>query len=145
MKIQIINDMQLIGSEHFAVQEILYSQTAKQYDIDNMPKDKDIIDNLNYTIRRLEEIRVGYGKPIIINSCYRCVELNKLVGGVKDSKHVKGLAVDLKWSQQLFDYIQNECSFDKLIREKSGKSVWIHLQFAKNIEDERCKVIYLNK
>ena len=63
-----------------------------------MPKDKDIIDNLNYTIRRLEEIRVGYGKPIIINSCYRCAELNKLVGGVKDSMHTKGLAVDLKWS-----------------------------------------------
>lgn len=145
MKIQIINDMQLIGSEHFAVWEILYSQTAKQYNIDNIPKDKDIIDNLNYTIRRLEEIRVGYGKSIIINSGYRCDELNKLVGGVKDSMHTKGLAVDLKWSPQLFDYIQNECSFDKLIREKSGKSVWIHLQFAKNIENERCKVIYLNK
>lgn len=137
--------MQLIGSEHFAVQEILYSQTAKKHNIDNTPKDEVIIGNLNYTIRRLEEIRVGYGKSIIVNSCYRCEELNKLVGGVKDSKHVKGLAVDLKWSQQLFDYIQNECSFDKLIREKSGKSVWIHLQFAKNIEDERHKVIYLNK
>lgn len=137
--------MQLIGSEHFAVQEILYSQTAKKHNIDNTPKDEVIIDNLNYTIRRLEEIRVGYGKSIIVNSCYRCEELNKLVGGVKDSKHVKGLAADLRWSQQLFDYIQNECSFDKLIREKSGKSVWIHLQFAKNIEDERHKVIYLNK
>lgn len=137
--------MQLIGSEHFAVQEILYSQTAKKHNIDNTPKDEVIIGNLNYTIRRLEEIRVGYGKSIIVNSCYRCEELNKLVGGVKDSKHVKGLAADLRWSQQLFDYIQNECSFDKLIREKSGKSVWIHLQFAKNIEDERHKVIYLNK
>ena len=137
--------MKLIGSEHFAVQEILYSQTAKKHNIDNTPKDEVIIDNLNYTIRRLEEIRVGYGKPIIVNSCYRCDELNKLVGGVKDSKHVKGLAVDLKWDDDLINYLIDNCSFDKLIREKAGNTKWIHLQFRCDRETERNLIYSISK
>lgn len=46
---------------------------------------------------KLDEIREGYGKPIIINSGYRSPELNKAVGGVVQSYHQKGLAVDIKW------------------------------------------------
>lgn len=38
--------MKLIDTEHFAVQEIIYSQTAKKHNIDNTPKDEDVIDNL---------------------------------------------------------------------------------------------------
>ena len=33
--------------------------------------------------------------PFKINSGFRCVKHNKKVGGVKDSSHVKGLAVDI--------------------------------------------------
>jgi len=33
--------------------------------------------------------------PFIITSGYRCQKHNKKVGGVKDSAHVKGLAVDI--------------------------------------------------
>lgn len=137
--------MELKDTKYFKVSEILRSNTAKKHNIDNTPTDETIIDNLNYTLNRLNEIREQYGKPIYINSGYRCDELNVLVGGVKDSKHRLGLAVDLRWDTDLIDFLIENCSFDKLIREKAGKSKWIHLQFCRNIYKERRLVFNISK
>lgn len=79
--------MQLIDGQYFKVEELLRSETAEKCGIDNTPTDDEIIDNLNYTIQRLDEIREGYGKSIIVNSGYRCPELNRKVGGVSSSFH----------------------------------------------------------
>jgi uncharacterized protein YcbK (DUF882 family) len=43
----------------------------------------------------LERIRAVYGKPIRINSAYRCSEHNLKIGGSPNSQHVTGLAADL--------------------------------------------------
>ena len=45
---------------------------------------------------RLEMLRAKLGKPIIITSGYRCPRHNKEVGGVANSQHTKGTAVDIK-------------------------------------------------
>jgi uncharacterized protein YcbK (DUF882 family) len=45
--------------------------------------------------RILDPLREKYGKPIIVNSGYRCPKLNKCVGGVSTSQHVKGQAADI--------------------------------------------------
>ena len=45
---------------------------------------------------RLEMLRSKLGKPIIITSGYRCPKHNKEVGGVANSQHTKGTAVDIK-------------------------------------------------
>ena len=137
--------MELKDTKYFKVSEILRSNTAKKHNIDNTPTDETIIDNLNYTLNRLNEIREQYGKPIYINSGYRCDELNALVGGVKDSKHRLGLAFDLRWDTDLIDFLIDNCSFDKLIREKAGKSKWIHLQFCRNIYKERRLLFNISK
>lgn len=137
--------MQLIDGQYFKVAELLRSQTAERCGIDNTPTDDEIIDNINYTIRRLDEIREGYGKPIIINSGYRCPELNRKVGGVSSSFHQLGLAVDIRWDSDLFAYLQQYCSFHKLLRETSKKGVrWIHLSFQRNKKDEGNIVSYIN-
>lgn len=135
--------MELKDTKYFKSWEITYSYVAEQNNIDNTPTDETIIDNLNYTLQRLNDIREGYGKPIVISSGYRCDKLNEKVGGVNDSKHKNGLGVDLKWDSDLVTYMIDNCSFDKLIREKSGKTQWIHLQFRRNIEEEQKKVIYM--
>lgn len=137
--------MELKDTKYFKVSEILCSDTAKKHNIDNTPTDDTIIDNLNYTLNRLNEIREKYGKPIYINSGYRCDELNSLVGGVKDSKHRLGLAVDLRWDTDLIDFLIKNCSFDKLIKEKAGKSKWIHLQFSRDINKERRLLFNISK
>lgn len=43
----------------------------------------------------LNALRSAYGKPIYITSGYRCDKQNKLVGGVVDSAHTTGHAVDV--------------------------------------------------
>lgn len=137
--------MKLIDTEYFKSWEITNSTKAKENNIDNTPTEDEIINNLNHTLQRLNAIREGYGKPIIISSGYRCPELNELVGGAKDSKHLTGLAVDLKWDKDLVEYIIDNFSFDKLIREKSGNVKWIHIQFRKDISTERNLIYYIEK
>ena len=47
-------------------------------------------------IEMLDVVRAEYGKPIRISSGYRTAEHNQKVGGVSNSSHLKGLAVDIK-------------------------------------------------
>lgn len=44
----------------------------------------------------LQMLRDYFGKPVRINSPYRCEKHNKAVGGAKNSYHVKGEAYDIK-------------------------------------------------
>lgn len=46
-------------------------------------------------LRNLQKVRNKYGRTTV-TSLLRCREWNKLKGGVKNSKHIKGLAVDYK-------------------------------------------------
>lgn len=43
----------------------------------------------------LQRIRDHFGKPITINSGYRCATHNKNVGGATNSYHTKGMAADI--------------------------------------------------
>lgn len=48
----------------------------------------------------LQELREYFGKPININSGYRCASHNAAVGGARGSKHATGEAVDLQFREQ---------------------------------------------
>ncbi len=52
---------------------------------------------------RLIKVRIEYAKPIYINCCYRCPAHNIEVGGVKNSYHPKGMAVDPSNPKNLTD------------------------------------------
>lgn len=81
-------------TEHFDLQEFTYSETAKRYGIKNKPKTL-IIDNIKILCEEiLEPLRLEIGKPIHINSGYRCLKLNEKVGGVPTSQHCLGQACD---------------------------------------------------
>ncbi len=43
----------------------------------------------------LQPLRDSWGKPLAINSGYRCPEVNRAVGGVPTSQHTKGEAADV--------------------------------------------------
>ena len=49
----------------------------------------------NMLMDGLEELRRRIGKPVIINSGYRCSVHNKECGGVYNSQHVLGTAADI--------------------------------------------------
>ncbi len=52
------------------------------------------------TLVKCDLLREAYGKPLIVASGYRTPERNAQVGGVKNSSHLLGYAVD--W-QNIFD------------------------------------------
>lgn len=78
---------------NFKITEIEHSDTAKSKGIKNeIPRD--LMDNCVYLIHVLQQIRDLLGVPMIINSGYRCEELNKAVGGVSNSAHKYARAAD---------------------------------------------------
>lgn len=123
-----------IKSEFFALSELTKSSTATRYHIDNTPSD-DIIKNLQYGVDMvLDPLRRLYGKPIIINSGYRCPELNKRVGGISNSWHTQGNAADihvasLAEARRIFDNLQKIPSVDTALFEHSTSGQWLHVQW----------------
>ena len=83
-------------TKNFELKEFTSSPTAKKYNISNSPSEL-VIENLKSLCEHiLQPIRDKVEKPVEINSGYRCLELNKKVGGVPTSQHVMGCACDFK-------------------------------------------------
>lgn len=125
-----------IKSEFFSLAELTRSDTAARHKIDNTPN-KAIIDNLQFGVDMvLDPLRRLYGKPIKINSGFRCEQLNKLVGGVTNSWHQVGNAADIHISSAeeakiLFSNLQKLPSVDTVLFEHSKTAQWLHVQWDK--------------
>ena len=52
----------------------------------------------------LQPLRDLYGKPMAVNSGFRCPELNRIVGGAATSQHLKGEAADIRTGSQTETY-----------------------------------------
>ena len=91
-------------------------------------------------------------EPIIINSGYRCRELNRLVGGCPTSNHLTGCAADLHvmGKEQLLRYVtilldisdETHRDFDELLLERNARGYWLH--FAVRPEGNRRKISLIN-
>lgn len=122
---------------HFTIEELCASQTAKAKGISNTPNMQQMINIVYLTAYVLEPLRVAMGEPIKIGSGFRCQQLNKAVGGVTNSQHMKGQAADLcidghiKKGKKWFAYIRDHLPFDQLIWEKNPKTgnYWVHVSF----------------
>lgn len=130
--------------KYFTITELSKSSTAAQKGIDNTPN-PDVIKNLESLVEHiLDPLREKFGKPITVNSGYRCPALNKAVGGSKTSHHMTGLAADITGgsvarNRILFSLIQElNLPFDQLIDEKNYK--WIHVSFS---EKPRKQILHL--
>lgn len=54
------------------------------------------LNNMDLKVVKIaDEIREHFGQPCIVNSGTRCIKHNKKVGGVANSRHLSGKAVDL--------------------------------------------------
>lgn len=82
-------------SENFELKEFTASDTATRKGIANDPGVSEVKAIENLAVKLLQPLRKAYGKRMVINSGYRCPELNKAVGGVPTSQHVKGEAADV--------------------------------------------------
>lgn len=84
-------------TKNFTFAEFEASQTADKLGIANVIRTFEVRDAVvALTTNVLQPLRDKWGKPLHINSGYRCPELNQAVGGVATSQHVKGEAADIK-------------------------------------------------
>ena len=81
--------------KHFTISELLKSDTAIKRGLWNgAPKEAE--ENLRSLVEQvLDPLREAYGKPVYVNSGYRCPRLNRLVGGSPNSQHMRGEAADI--------------------------------------------------
>lgn len=123
-------------TKNFSLEELVYSETAKINGINNSPG-VNVLNSLSeLCVNVLQPLRDYYNKPVVITSGYRCGKLNKLIGGVNHSQHMKGEAVDLvvlgEDLKSVFLYIKNNLPYDQLLLEKSKNGTWIHVSYTKN-------------
>ena len=116
---------------YFTIEELEHSDTATKYKIDNTSNGETRTNLIKLIELLLDPIRTKWGKPIKVNSGYRCSKLNRMVGGVSTSQHVLGEAADItvgspEENRKLFEMIISmNILFDQLILEDGGK--WIHI------------------
>lgn len=121
---------------YFTIKEMTKSQTAKLYHIDNTPTKKEA-ENLKKVMYILDMVRVHMGKPIFINSGYRCKKLNEMVGGVQKSMHTKGLAADFRTKEKedidrMFEFLKEKQKEFKII-ELINYTTFIHIGISETL------------
>ncbi|MEG1286969.1 MAG: D-Ala-D-Ala carboxypeptidase family metallohydrolase [Clostridium sp.] len=104
------------------------------------------LDNIIYTASRMDLIRREIHTPIFVTSWFRSDEVNKAVGGVPNSAHRLGLAVDFHTGnvdvELIYDKLIQLCkrgaiSYDQLIYYPNKN--FIHISFKNSISGERKK------
>ena len=123
-------------SKNFTLDELTASATAKQMHIINAPGVDEVCNLCALVHNVLQPLRDAMGESIKIGSGYRCPQLNKAVGGVATSQHMKGEAADLcidgdmKKGKRWFEWIKSHCQFDQLIWEHNSKGTyWVHVSY----------------
>lgn len=120
-------------SDHFTLEELTHSDIGIRHGIDNSPTG-DIVVNLTRLAKTLERVRLLFNKPIRINSAFRNVEVNALVGSKPTSQHCIGCAADITIDGLTPDAIvkaisKSDIQYDQLIREFDS---WVHISIPNN-------------
>lgn len=146
--------------KYFSIEELCKTSV----NADNTPNEE-ITKHLEELIEVLDVIREEWadfcnyrniGNPQIkATSGYRSPAVNKAVGGVVNSSHLSGYAVDLKPCNlqliRMFSFLkryltEKDIPFDELIAEKvNGKIRWIHFSIKNNRGEQRRKIAEINQ
>ena len=119
--------------KYFTLREFTTSATASRLGIDNTPSQQ-AVNNLNALVTHLlDPLREKYGRPIYVNSGYRCEELNKAVGRSRSSQHMTGEAADIttgnkRENRRLYELLRSlKLPVDQAINEHDYS--WIHVSY----------------
>lgn len=121
---------------NFTLSELIHSDTAEKYNINNMPDIKSL-DNLLYLICDcLQPVREVFQKPMIITSGFRTKRVNELCGGSKTSEHLTGCAADfiikgLSVAEIVQRIRRTTIPYNQLIEEHSQNTCWVHISYKK--------------
>jgi hypothetical protein len=122
-------------SPNFTLEELTHTDHRE---FDNSP-DADELANLYRLAEFLEQVKVVLGgAPIMINSAFRCAEVNKAVGSSDKSQHRRGCAADIRVPGMTPDevvkaIIESDLAYDQVIREFDR---WTHVSIPNEEEHE---------
>ena len=124
-------------TDHFSLEEMTHSSTALRLQIDNRPP-LQVVAALTRCAMGLEHVRALLGAPMHIDSGFRSLALNKVVGGAWNSAHMTGFAADFTCPdfgspKAIAQAIAaSDIQFDQLICE----GTWVHISFAREMRRE---------
>jgi len=113
-------------SEHFTLEELTHTDHRE---FDNTPNASELA-NLTRLAAFLEEVKAALGgKPVMINSAFRCKQVNDAVGSKDTSQHRIGCAADIRIPGMTPDevvrtIIASGIGYDQIIREFDR---WTHI------------------
>lgn len=122
------------------MKELAKSSTADKMGIDNTPTSEATVALSNLVTHVLDPLREMYGKPITVNSGYRCPKLNAAVCGAKNSQHMRGEAADITAgskteNKRLFELIRDNLPFDQLLNESNYS--WVHVSYVSSSKNRK--------
>lgn len=115
---------------HFSLAEMEASQVALRRGIDNRATADARANLQRLCVDILQPLRDEVG-PIVVTSGYRCLALNRAIGGAERSQHMSGQAADIivpGWTpMDVAAEIRNmNLPFDQLIHE----GTWTHVSWS---------------
>lgn len=142
----------MLLSKHFTLQDLTVSKIVSRLSPDIQKKQQNpplsIVDNLRMlavnVLDPLYEYAVTRGYTVVINSAYRCEEVNNYVGGSKTSDHLYGRAADIEFYHRItgkeanghvyldvVKYVADNLKFYQMIWEYGDRSkpAWLHIAY----------------
>ena len=122
-------------SPNFTLEELTHTDHRE---FDNTPNDSEI-NNLKRLAEFLEDVKATLGgKPIMVNSAFRCKQVNDAVGSKDTSQHRIGCAADIRVpgmtpDQVVKAIIAAQLPYDQVIREFDR---WTHVSIPNSILDK---------
>ena len=136
-------DIQEKIGNYFNLSELIYSDTAKANNINNLPgidkdyKKSNIINNLKKLMENVGDKIYEQYNDVVISSGYRSNQLNKELNGADNSQHIYGEAIDIQVpsrnTSEVFNWaVSNIPAYDQIIWEfpEKGESSWIHISYS---------------
>ncbi len=142
-------------TKNFYLKEFVISQEAERHGYRNEPNEKQIENLKLLCVNVLQPLREIIAVPIFINSGFRSFDVNAVVGGKFNSKHLEGKAADFIVPSMnlvdVFNIIMQKLSFDQLIYEfgnqprldRRVEAGWIHVSW--NDDKNRNEVLLSKK
>lgn len=133
--------------KYFTISELLYSETAVKNKVWNGANNEQEANLVALVENILDPLRLFYGKPIKVNSGFRSAKVNTMVGGAKNSQHLRGEAADLDTGTREDNrklaklIVELRLPFDQLIDEANYS--WIHVSY-KNSDQNRGQILRMN-
>ena len=132
-------------TEHFTLEELTHTDHRE---FDNTPNEAETA-NLERLALFLEQVKeVLGGKPVMVNSAFRCKQVNDAVGSKDTSQHRIGCAADIRVPGMTPDevvkaVIASRIPYDQVIREFDR---WTHISVPnKSTDNPRRQALIIDK